>query len=70
MKKRKKGMLAAVLAVSLLVQEWGVTSYATKTDIDTAKDQMSALEAEKKKAAGIFQPVENSNPPFLFLLDF
>lgn len=58
MKKRKKGMLAAVLAVSLLVQEWGVTSYATKTDIDTAKDQMSALEAEKKKVEETLEGLE------------
>lgn len=58
MKKRKKGMLAAVLAVSLLVQEWGVTSYATKTDIDTAKDQMSALEAEKKKVEETLEGME------------
>lgn len=58
MEKRKKGMLAAVLAVSLLVQEWGVTSYATKTDIDTAKDQMSALEAEKKKVEETLEGLE------------
>ncbi len=57
--RKRNAAAALLLAAGFSLTFQGYQSYATKTEIDSAKEEKSSLEEEKKKVEGTLKELEN-----------